>query len=58
MGRKRAVKPTRSQKMIMTKAGLVVVNWLVLRETETELRLISRGSGVRRIIKKSLTNGR
>lgn len=54
MGRSRATKPTRSQKVLMAKAGLVVVNWLVLRETEAELRLVSRGSGVRRTIKKSL----
>lgn len=56
MGRSRAMKLTRSQKALMSKAGLVVNNWLVLEETKTELRLVSRGAGVRRTIKKSLTN--
>lgn len=56
MGRSRAKKPTRNQKALMSKAGLVVNNWLVLEETKTELRLVSRGDGVRRTIKKSLTN--
>lgn len=56
MGRSRAKKPTRNQKALMSKAGRVVNNWLVLEETMTELRLVSRGAGVRRTIKKSLTN--
>lgn len=56
MGRSRATKPTRSQKIIMGKSGLVVNNWLVLEETKTELRLVSRGAGISRTIKKSLTN--
>lgn len=56
MGRSRAMKPTRNQKALMSKAGLAVNNWLVLEETKTELRLVSRGAGVRRTIKKSLTN--
>ena len=56
MGRSRAMKPTRNQKALMSKAGLVANNWLVLEETKTELRLVSRGAGVRRTIKKSLTN--
>ena len=53
MGRRKATKPTRNQKIIMSKSGLLVNNWLVLEETKTELRLVSRGSGVRRTIKKS-----
>ena len=52
MGRSRAKKPTRNQKALMSKAGLVVNNWLVLEETKTDLRLVSRGAGVRRAIKK------
>ena len=56
MGRSRAMKSTRNQKALMSKAGLAVNNWLVLEETKTELRLVSRGAGVRRTIKKSLTN--
>ena len=50
------MKPTRNQKELMSKASLVVNNWLVLEETKTELRLVSRGTGARRTIKKSLTN--
>lgn len=56
MGRSRVMKPTRNQKELMSKASLVVNNWLVLEETKTELRLVSRGTGARRTIKKSLTN--
>ena len=56
MGRSRVMKPTRNQKVLMSKAGLAVNNWLVLEETKTELRLVSRGASVRRTIKKSLTN--
>ena len=40
----------------MSKAGLMVNNWLVLEETKTELKLVSCAAGVRRTIKKSLTN--
>jgi len=53
MGRSRAMKPTRNQKALICKAGLVVKNWLVLEETKAKLRLVSRGAGVRRTIKKS-----
>lgn len=55
MGRSRATKPTRNQKVLMSKAGLMVNNWLVLEETITELRLVSRGAGMRRSIKKGPT---
>lgn len=52
MGRSRAKKPTRNQKVLMAGAGLVPANWLVLRETPEELKLVSRGSGRRRTVKK------
>lgn len=52
MGRSRAVKPTLAQKKLMTEAGLIVKNWLVLREDAEELRLVSRASGRSRTIKK------
>ena len=52
MGRSRATKPTRAQKVLISAAGLVVRNWLVLSDTETELRLVSRRSGSTRIIRK------
>ena len=57
MGRSRATKPTRDQKVIISKAGLVVNNWLVLEETKTELRLVSRGTGVNRVLKKDQHGG-
>ncbi len=53
MGRSRAVKPTRTQKVLISAAGLVVRNWLVISDTPTELRLVSRRSGATRVIKKA-----
>lgn len=52
MRRSRATRPTRDQKVIMSAAGLVVNNWLVLRESPPELMLVSRGAGVVRKMKK------
>lgn len=52
MGRSRATRPTRNQKVIMSAAGLVVNNWLVLRESPAELWLVSRRTGVVRKMKK------
>lgn len=52
MGRSRAVKPTRAQKVLISAAGLEVRNWLVLEETPEGLRLVSRRSGATRVIKK------
>ena len=52
MGRSRAARPTRDQKVIMSAAGLVVNNWLVLRETPGELWLVSRGTGITRRLEK------
>lgn len=57
MGKSRAMRPTRDQKVIMSAAGLVVNNWLVLRETPVELRLVSRGIGTSRTIKKDQCGG-
>lgn len=53
MGRSRAVKPTLGQKKLMTEAGLVPRNWLVLRDDIQELRVVNRLSGKSRCIKKS-----
>lgn len=53
MGRGRAVRPTLAQKKLMAEAGLIVKNWLVLRDDAEELRLVSRASGRSRIIKKA-----
>lgn len=57
MGRSRAAKPTRDQKILMSKSGLEANNWLVLEETMAELRLVSRGAGMRRTIKKDHHGG-
>ena len=57
MGRSRAVRPTREQKILMAAAGLVIKNWLVLSDTASELRVVSRGSGRVRTIKKDLPGG-
>ena len=54
MGRSRAVKPTLAQKKLMTDAGLIANNWLVLRDDASELRLVNRLSGRSRCIKKPL----
>lgn len=53
MGKNKAVKPTLAQKKRITDAGLGVNNWLVLKESEDELLLVSRNSGRFRRIKKS-----
>ena len=52
MGKSKATKPTRRQKELMEKAGLIVCNWLVLKENDRELCLVSRMSGAFRHIKK------
>lgn len=53
MGKNKAVKPTLAQKKLISAAGLNFWNWLVMSETEEELRLISRSSGRFRSIKKN-----
>ena len=52
MGRPRATKPTRSQKILLKASGLIPENWLVLKEDATELVAVSRGSGRIRRVKK------
>lgn len=52
MGKTKAKKPTLEQKKYIANAGLVVKNWLVLHDTENELHLVSRGTGMNRRIKK------
>lgn len=49
----RAISPTLKQKELMTANNLLAKNWLVIRETETEVKLISKTSGKKRTIKKS-----
>ena len=53
MGKTRVTKPTLAQKKIIAAAGLVVKNWLVLKETDEELHLVSKGTGKTRKVKKS-----
>lgn len=36
----------------MSAAGLIAKNWLVLKETDVELHLVSRGAGKTRKVKK------
>lgn len=45
MGRSKATKPTRKQKILMRSAGLVPDHWLTLKESEEELTVVNRGSG-------------
>lgn len=52
MGKSRATKPTRKQKILMKTANMVPENWLVLKEDATELVAVSRGSGRTRRVKK------
>lgn len=53
MGKSKAKKPTLAQKKIIAAAGLTVKNWLVLKETDEELHLVSKGAGRTRKVKKS-----
>lgn len=52
MGKNKAVKPTLAQKKRITDAGLIANNWLIMKESEDELLLVSRNSGRFRSIKK------
>lgn len=52
MGKNKAVKPTLAQKKRITAAGLIANNWLVMKESEKGMLLVSRNSGRFRSIKK------
>ena len=55
MGKTKAKNPTLAQKKLMAAAGLIPRNWYVLKETEEELHLVSKGSGkTRKISKKEM----
>ena len=45
-------KPTRAQKKIITETGLDWHTWLVIEEDNTSLKLISKKSGMRKVIAK------
>lgn len=50
---KHGVKPTRSQKILLKEWGLDPQNWLVVKDTSTEMELIHRYSETtRRVIPK------
>lgn len=55
MGRSRAAKPTRSQKILMDKLGLRPKDWLVLSEEQDRLTLVHRGDGKTRVVLKTET---
>lgn len=52
VGKVRAVLPTRRQKEIISKAGLISDNWLVKSETDYQLHVVSKRSGQNKYIKK------
>lgn len=54
MGKSKAKKPTLAQKKIMSAAGLIVKNWLVLKETDEELHLVNRRTGKTRKVRKDV----
>lgn len=45
MGRSRATMPTEEQRKLMASRGLVTGCWLVIKDSERELRLVHRFSG-------------
>lgn len=49
----RALRPTYRQKQIMDKQELNVKDWLVSKETSTDLKIVNKASGRTRTIKKS-----
>lgn len=57
MGRSKAARPTRKQKILIVGAGLIAKDWLVLSDAAAELQIVSRGSGQIRTIKKDLSGG-
>ena len=49
---KRAKKPTREQKELIAKQGLLPKNWMVILDDKKEMEIVSRKSRQRRVIKK------
>lgn len=50
---KQPSKPTRAQKEIISKHGLIPNNWNVIFESKTDLEIVSRRSGQKRVLSKS-----
>ena len=46
-------KPTREQRKIISENGLYPTDWLVAKNTPTEMHLVHRYSNAKRIIRKS-----
>lgn len=57
MGRSRATKPTRDQKVQIAAAGLRPADYLVLIDTPNALTLVHHGTGTPRTIKKVPSGG-
>ena len=49
---KNGKKPTRAQKILMGKWHLNCENWLVVKDTSTEMEIVHRDTGRKRIIPK------
>lgn len=54
MGKPRARNPTLAQKKIISAAGLIARNWYVVKETDEELHLVSKGTGRSRKVRKEI----
>jgi hypothetical protein len=52
MGKSKAMKPTRAQKIWIEKAGLEPRDWLVRIDAPHSLALVHRSSGASRVIEK------
>ena len=49
---KQPKKPTRENKVLMSRYNLIPANWMVVAENETELEIINKKSGRRRKLSK------
>lgn len=54
MGKPRERNPTLAQKKMISAAGLVARNWYVVKETDEELHLVSKGTGRSRKVRKEI----
>ena len=54
MGKIRVRNPTLAQKKMISAAGLIARNWYVVKETDEELHLVSKGTGRSRKVRKEI----
>ena len=54
MGKSRVRNPTLAQKKLISAAGLIARNWYVVKETDEELHLVSKGTGRSRKVRKEI----